>query len=178
MVSLPVLFWMFIILFASIGSMRGWARELLVTFSAILGLFILSVLTSYVPFIKNMATTSPSTLLWLQISVIVSLAFFGYQTPNIQRLAGQNRFARDRLQDILLGIFLGALNGWLIIGSIWYFMNAANYPFKIITAPTPGTDVYNLTQQMMPLMPPALLSSTTIYFAIALAFAFVLIVFI
>ncbi|RPJ50240.1 MAG: hypothetical protein EHM21_05395 [Chloroflexi bacterium] len=178
MVSLVVLFWMFIILFASIGSMRGWARELLVTFSAILALFILTVLYSYVPFIRNLETTNPATLFWMRASLIISLAFFGYQTPNIPRLAQQNRFARDRLQDILLGIVLGALNGWLIVGSIWYFMDLAGYPLdRIIEQPQPGTDIYTLTQQMMPYMPPALLSSSAIYFAIALAFAFVLVVF-
>jgi uncharacterized membrane protein required for colicin V production len=178
MISLVVLFWLFIIIFATIGSMRGWARELLVTFSAVLALFIVTVLYTYVPFVKNLAPDS-TTLFWLRTVIIVSLAFFGYQTPNIPRLAAQNRFARDRLQDILLGVFLGALNGYLIVGSIWYYMNAANYPFpNIVQAPQPGTEVYTVTQQMMPLMPPAILSSSTIYFAVALAFAFVLVVFI
>ncbi len=174
MVSVPVLFWMFVILFASIGSMRGWARELLVTFSAILALFILTVLVKYVPFISGLGK---STLLGLQIIVILSMTFFGYQTPNIQRLAAQNRFARDRLQDILLGVFLGALNGWLVIGSIWYYMDAAGYPFtNVISAPT--GDAATLTDQMLKSMPPALLGPSTIYFAVALAFAFVLVVFI
>ncbi len=36
MVSLIVIFWMYVILFAIIGGMRGWAKELLVTFSVIL----------------------------------------------------------------------------------------------------------------------------------------------
>ena len=31
MVSLVVVFWMYVILFAIIGAMRGWARELLVS---------------------------------------------------------------------------------------------------------------------------------------------------
>ncbi len=176
MVSLPVLFWMFIVLFASIGSMRGWARELLVTFSAILAVFIITVLTTFVPFISNMRDSSPTTLLWLEIIIVASLAFFGYQTPNIQRLSAGNRFARDRLQDILLGIFLGALNGWLIIGSIWFYMNQADYPFSVITKPAGA--VLTQTNQMMSMMPPNLLNAKTIYFAVALAFAFVLIVFI
>ena len=38
MVTLNFLFWMFVILFGVIGAMRGWAKELLVTFSAILAL--------------------------------------------------------------------------------------------------------------------------------------------
>jgi hypothetical protein len=179
MVSLIVVFWMYVILFATIGAMRGWARELLVSFSVILALFIMTVLLNNVPFIKNVLANSPATLFWLRSSLIIALVFFGYQTPNIPRLASQNRFARDRLQDILLGVFLGALNGYLIMGSIWYFLDAANYPFSnIIQAPQSGTDVFVITQRMMAIMPPALLSSSAIYFAVALAFAFVLVVFV
>jgi uncharacterized membrane protein required for colicin V production len=170
---------LYVIFFATIGAMRGWARELLVSFGVILALFILSVLLTYVPFIKNILANSQTTLFWLETSIIIAMVFFGYQTPNIPRLASQNRFARDRLQDILLGVFLGAINGYLIMGTIWYFLDAASYPFpNIIQAPTPGTQVYEITQRMMAIMPPALLSSSAIYFAVALAFAFVLVVFI
>ena len=49
MVSLNFFFFCFLILFAIIGAMRGWAKEMLVTFSAILALFIITVLEAYVP---------------------------------------------------------------------------------------------------------------------------------
>lgn len=180
MVSLVVVFWMYVILFAVIGAMRGWARELLVSFSVILALFIITTIERYVPFISNTLASSPSTLFWLRTAVLLSLVFFGYQTPNIQRLSSGNRFARERLQDILLGVFLGALNGYLIAGTVWYYLDAAGYPFaNLISAPQEGTDVYVTTQSMMALMPPELLGgSSAIYFAVALAFAFVLVVFI
>jgi hypothetical protein len=180
MVSLVVVFWMYVILFAIIGAMRGWARELLVAFSVILALFIISVMEHFVPFITTTLAKIPSALFWLRTGLVIALVFFGYQTPNIPRLAGQSRFARERLQDILLGVFLGALNGYLIAGTIWFYLNDAGYPFpNLIQPPTPGSQVYNATQQMMALMPPKLLgSSSAIYFAVALAFAFVLVVFI
>ena len=38
MMSIVILFWMFVILFAIVGWMRGWAKELLVSFSVILAL--------------------------------------------------------------------------------------------------------------------------------------------
>ncbi len=178
MVSLIVVFWMYVILFAIIGAMRGWARELLVAFSVILALFITSVLERFVPFISRVLANSPATLFWLRTAIVIALVFFGYQTPNIPRLAAQNRFARDRLQDILLGVFLGALNGYLIAGTIWSYLNTANYPFpNLISAPT--GDVLTVTTRMMAIMPPQLLGgSSAIYFAVALAFAFVLVVFI
>ena len=179
MVSLVVIFWMYVILFAIIGAMRGWARELLVSFGVILGLFILSVMERFLPFVATLAAT-PQLWFWVRTGLIIALVFFGYQTPNIQKLAGNNRFARDRLQDMLLGVFLGALNGYLVAGTIWYFMHNGNYPFpNIISAPPEGSVVYEATSRMMAMMPPVLLGgSSAIYFAVALAFAFVLVVFI
>lgn len=180
MVSLVVVFWMYVILFAVIGAMRGWARELLVSFSLILALFIISVLERFIPFINTTLASIPSTLFWLRSGIIIALIFFGYQTPNIPRLSANNRFARERLQDILLGVFLGGLNGYLIAGTIWFYLHAAGYPFPNLISPPPeGTALFETTQRMMALMPPDLLGgSSAIYFAVALAFAFVLVVFI
>ena len=45
--SIVYLFWMYVILFAVIGMMRGWARELLVAFSVILANLIADLLYSY-----------------------------------------------------------------------------------------------------------------------------------
>jgi hypothetical protein len=180
MVSLVVVFWMYVILFAVIGAMRGWARELLVSFSVILALFIISVLERFIPFVGRTLASIPSTLFWLRVGVVLALVFFGYQTPNLQRFAASNRFARERLQDILLGVFLGALNGYLIAGTIWFYLNNAGYPFPNLISPPPaGSQLFDTTQRMMALMPPELLGgSSAIYFAVALAFAFVLVVFI
>lgn len=180
MVSLVVVFWMYVVLFGIIGAMRGWARELLVSFALILALFIVSTLERFVPFIRDTLAQDARTLFWTRTLIILALVFFGYQTPNIPRLAQSNRFARERLQDILLGVVLGALNGYLIIGSIWFYLDAAGYPFpNIISAPPGGTAVGDTTARMMALMPPQLLGgSSAIYFAVALAFAFVLVVFI
>lgn len=178
MVSLVVVFWMYVILFAIIGAMRGWARELLVSFAVILGLFIVNVLERFVPFIGTTLSNIPVFQFWLRSVLITALVFFGYQTPNIPRLASQNRFARDRLQDILLGVFLGALNGYLITGSIWFYLHSSGYPFPNLISP-PTDQVLVVTERMMALMPPELLGgSSAIYFAVALAFAFVLVVFI
>ena len=180
MVSLIVVFWMYVILFAIIGAMRGWAREMLVSFAVILALFIISVLERFVPFIRDILASNVQILFWVRVAVLVGLVFFGYQTPNLQRLAAGNRFARERLQDILLGVFLGAVNGYLIAGTIWFYMDIAGYPFaNVISAPPANTQVAETTASMMAIMPPDLLGGTSaIYFAVALAFAFVLVVFI
>ena len=178
MISLPVFFWIIVILFAVVGAMRGWSKEIMVTFSVILAIFLVVVLETYVPLVRNvMATASPAALFWIQSSIILLLAFFGYQTPNIKGLAGA-RFARDKFQDALLGFILGAINGYLIFGSIWFYMDQAGYPFPNIIAPPPdGSQIAKLTDMMMKWMPPNYLVPPWIYFAVGIAFLFVIVVF-
>ncbi len=178
MVSLFVVFWTFVILFAIIGAMRGWAKEILVTASVILALFIITVLQTYIgAVVRALGGAGGTPLFWMRIMIILLLAFFGYQTPNIRGIAGA-RFARERLSDVLLGLFIGALNGYLIVGSIWYYLNAAGYPFKFILPPQQGFPYYQQTISMLNYLPPAWLTIPWIYFAVALAFLFVIIVFI
>lgn len=177
MVSLDIIFWIFIILFAIIGSMRGWAREILVTFSTILALFILSVMEKFVPFVRDSLLLGNATeLFWLRAAVLGALVFFGYQTPKIPRIAATNRFIKDTFQDILLGSFIGAINGYLIFGSLWYFMHQANYPFAMISAPNPMDPLTLKAFEMIKFLPPAWIGPPMIYFAVAISFVFVLVV--
>lgn len=179
MISLNVLFWMFVILFAIIGAMRGWAKELMVTFSVMLALFILTVLQTYIPIVRQtMAAVGGSAFFWFRMTMVVMLVFFGYQTPNIRAIAGA-RFARERLQDTLLGFMIGGINGYLIVGTLWWYMHDAGYPFpNIIIPPIAGTDMGEAAMRLLPLLPPAWLVIPWIYFAISVAFLFVIIVFI
>ncbi len=176
MVSLIFLFWMYVILFAVIGGMRGWAKEILVTFSVILALFIITVIERFVPFVRD--AIAGIAQFWLRVAILLALVFFGYQGPNIPRLAGTNRFVRERFQDILLGVFLGAVNGFFIFGSFWYFLDQAKYPIALIAAPDPATSLGQAALTMIKYLAPAWLGAPAIYFAVALAFVFVLVVFI
>lgn len=179
MISLDILFWILVVLFALIGAMRGWAKEVLVTFATLLSLFLTTVLETFVPIInENLASSSGNFLFWLRFSILAGLIFFGYQSPNISRLADSNRFLRDKFQDILLGFFIGLLNGYLIWGTIWFYLHQAGYPFSFIYPPIPGTDVGILTDKLMLYLPPAWLGDPMIYFAVAISFVFVLVVFI
>ena len=172
MITLQFVFWLFIFLFAVIGAIRGWAKELLVTFSVMLAVFIITVLETYVGFyISFLQHGGPINEFWAHVGILFLLAFFGYQTPNIPRIA--QSAVREKLQDSLLGIVLGAVNGYLIIGSLWSFLHSVNYPFDFITPPIdPGT------LQLISYLPPMWLGVPAIYFAVAIAFTFVVIVFI
>jgi uncharacterized membrane protein required for colicin V production len=176
MMSIVYVFWMYVILFGVIGAMRGWAKELLVSFSVILSLALIHLLRRYVPLARNLADTDP-TLFWVQTIILLVLVYFGYQTVvSIPRLS--SRAARERLEDTLFGAILGGLNGYLIAGSLLYFVNIADYPFeKIISKPTDPAILQSINT-MMQYMPPQLLGEPGIYFAIIIAFIFVLVVYI
>jgi len=179
MVSLDILFWIFIIVFALIGAIRGWAKEMLVTFSVFMALFCINVLENQVGPIKAFLAENPvTTQVWLRLIVLTMMVFFGYQTPNFPRFTDHNRFLREHFQDAILGLLLGGFNGFLIFGSIWYFLHAANYPFPIIIPPIAGTPAGDAALKLIPLLAPNWLATPVLYYAVVIAFVFVLVVFI
>jgi len=176
MISLSVLFWMFVILFALIGAMRGWAKEILVTSGVVVAIFVITILESFIPFIRDSLT--PDSQFWVRIAVLCVMTFFGYQGPNIPRLVESGKFVRDRFQDVLLGIFLGAVNGYMIFGTAWYYLAEAGYPFDWISAPDEITEAGLKALGLIEILPPQWLVTPLIYIAIAVAFVFILVVFI
>lgn len=176
MMSMVYLFWMFVILFAIIGWIRGWAKELLVAFSVILGLGLNHIIRRYIPMAQGMSETDVS-LFWIRTLILLVLVYFGYQTVvSIPHLA--SKATRERLQDTLFGGIMGAINGYLIAGTILFYYYVADYPYeKVISKPTDPALVQTINQMML-YMPPQLLGEPGIYFAIILAFVFVLVVYI
>jgi uncharacterized membrane protein required for colicin V production len=175
MISLNFFFWLLVIFFGLIGLMRGWAKELLVSFSVVLALAFNSLLARYVPLVNSLPADGPA-IFWIRIIIVTTLVFFGYQTVGLSRLAG--KAAREKLQDSLLGFILGAVNGYLIVGTAWFYLHQANYPFEYITAPVPGTPMGDMALRLIPMLAPRLLGEPAIYFAVMLCFIFVLVVFI
>jgi hypothetical protein len=176
MMSIVYLFWMYVILFAIVGWMRGWAKELLVAFSVILALALNHVLRRYIPIAQTLSETDVS-LFWVRVIILLVLVYFGYQTVvSIPHLA--SKAARERLQDTLFGGIMGALNGYLIAGTVLFYMHVADYPFARVIAKPADPTLLQTVNQMMLYMPPQLLGEPGIYFAIILAFVFVLVVYI
>lgn len=185
MITITFFFWTFVVIFAIVGAMRGWAQELLVAFSIILGLFIITVL-GLVPVVRDMvglglvdANGNPvplaATAFYIRSALILALTFFGYQTPRIQNKRIQAATTRSgRLQDTLLGVIVGGINGYLVVGTLWFFLIQADYFLDFVSRPT--GEVATAAQGIIDLLPPMLLNGNAIYFAVALAFAFVVIV--
>ncbi len=175
MMSILYVFWSYVIVFAVIGLMRGWAKELLVSFSVILALAVSVVLRAYVPIVSKYSD-GDIELFWIQTIILGALVYFGYQTvalvPHLQSKA-----TRERLQDALFGLILGAINGYLIAGSVFFYMDQAHYPFSNIVS-QPSGPLATTIQTMMTYMPPRLLGIPGIYFAVILSFIFVIVVYI
>jgi len=200
MISILSAFWMFVILFGLIGAMRGWAKELLVVFSVVLALFLIYVLETYtqymIPFgevlasVENLPTDATfesmpaaiqeelRTQFWSRATIIFILSFFGYQTPRLAVIRDKAR--RERIQDILLGAVMGLMSGFFIMGTLWWYMAAAHYPFgPEIMAPQPGTPMGEAAINILKYFPPVFASNQIgLFFAVVVAFMFVLVVFI
>jgi hypothetical protein len=176
-ISLTVVFTLFVIVFAVIGAMRGWVKELLVTSAIILGLFINAILENYIEPYRAAILFQPGGTQFLMRGVLVLLlAIFGYQTPRLRALEG--KVAKERLQDMLLGMILGALNGYLLLGTLWYYLHQAGYPYDLIIRPEPGSDLDVQIANLVPWLPPGLLPIPHVYFAVGIVFVFVIVVFV
>lgn len=176
MISLSVLFWMYVILFAIIGAMRGWAKEILVTSGVVVALFLITIMESFIPFFRDGLT--PESTFWVRMSVLGAMTFFGYQGPNIPRMIDSGKFIRDRFEDLLLGIFLGGVNGYMIFGTAWFYLMDADYPFEWIMPPGQIADMGRNIQSLIEILPPQWLQAPVIYVAVAIAFVFILVVFV
>jgi len=173
MMTISAVFWMFVVTFGLIGGFRGWAKEILVLFSMVLALFIDYVLEKWVPGVRDAINAQAGgTQVAIRGTLILMLAYFGYQTPNLPAFAG-GKFAKDKLQDWMLGMVLGMINGYFIVGSMWYYLHNAGYPLSFITPPTDPNIIRYISY-----LPPKLLGEPYIFFAVGAAFVFVIIVFV
>lgn len=161
MLSLNAAFWIMVLLFALVGAMRGWTKEIVVTSALILALFTLNqffpTVFAFIGWDNNIVQT-PEIRRWqffILSGFLLLLAFFGYQGPSLARSRADRLARRDNLQDKLLGFLVGALNGWLIVGSIWSFLeyravSASNwvrftpdvaYPFNTVNVIRPAPEL-------------------------------------
>ncbi len=136
MISLTTVFWLLVLLFGIIGALRGWAKELLTAIATIWGITLIVVLERFLPIFPQ--NPGGSYFVWRAI-ILVLMAFFGYHTPRVAaRLAPKTR--QEGFRDAALGMVMGFLNGYLILATLWYYLDQAGYPVNAIIPPyaTPG----------------------------------------
>ncbi|MFW5708720.1 MAG: CvpA family protein [Chloroflexota bacterium] len=141
MIQLSVFMWVMALIFAYVGYLRGWNKEMIATSGIILGLF---ALFQFNDTLNDLLVAVPADQRFLVRAVIFGIiVFFAYQTraligEDAERRRGSD--GRDSLQSSVLGGIIGFLNGYLIWGSLWYFMHITDYPLSpYISAPLEGT---------------------------------------
>jgi len=172
MVPLDTCLFAFILIFGMMGALRGWSREILVLFSVILALAMRLIFTQYVPIARDFFNRPADEQFYIYSGLIILMAVAGYAGPAVSGRLGRVG-ARETLQDVLLGFIVGAVNGFLIVGSIWYFLDAAGYELMGITAPAADSMAAALASTYLP---PVWLSDAILLTVFSLASVFVIIV--
>lgn len=162
------LFWASIIVFGYFGTRRGWASELLITFGAVFGMMLNTLINYYIPAIRDLDFSGKDHFL-IEVSIFLGMIILTYQTP--PRFAG--KLSRKKLSDQILSGTFGALNGYLIMGTLWHALANAQYPFFNMMPPTNA--LQNIMQYIM-WMPPQMIGVPLIYFLSVILFIIILVV--
>ena len=163
MQPLEVLWGVLILTFALVGIVRGFLKELGVTTVLLAFLFGLSYLEDRIPkFLTNAVSTVGYTVpdvsdptgqsLWASI-YILAIVFVTLISYHGETLAFDGKPPKGP-KGILFGLLTGLLNGYLVAGSLWYFLDKYEYPIKLLQFEAPLT---NLAKSVIPLLPLTLL---------------------
>ncbi len=137
MIQLSAVLLTMAIFFGIIGYLRGWNKELISMAGIILALFALFQFDNLLRGVL-LAGVSRDQVFLVQAGIFLIVVFFAYQTRGMG--GGRGPDGRDRLQSSILGGLVGFINGYLIWGSLWYFMDINAYPLApSVIAPAPGS---------------------------------------
>lgn len=110
------------IIFGIVGWVRSFSRELGITIVILGALLIINELRIRVaPALESsMGNNAGAILVGLYTTILIIAVLIAYQGQTLT-------FSGPTTSDIF-GVTIGLINGWLVIGTIWYFINKYNYP--------------------------------------------------
>ncbi|MHB1294303.1 MAG: hypothetical protein ACYC4R_04815 [Anaerolineae bacterium] len=161
MAPIEVFFGVLVLLFCLIGLVRGFLRELGVTMVVMFLLFFLTVFEPYMG--KSMArvldagsnivpvTDQDAAQTLIYVFIITAAAFVSYQG---QTLAYQGQPPHG-VQGIVLGCLAGTLNGYLIAGSLWFYLDKFGYALTFMGFA--ADKLSPVAQAILPYLPPSFL---------------------
>ena len=136
-------------LFGAIGVVRGYQRELGVTTMLLLALFVIEFFMATALGDRVTALLSNAGVSETQIATIVALTacamllfvtFISYQGLGlIYPGSGRNHF---------LSLLIGLVNGYLLAGSIWWYLQSAGWPLGKVT--DDYSAVYDFLVKLLP----------------------------
>jgi hypothetical protein len=190
MIALDAWFWVMVVIFGVIGMLRGWTKEIITAAGLVLSLFALHWFGNIIvgPFTGGAVTdvSAIKTQFYVCSAIHLLFAFFSYQGPTLVRQVSSGKFgakARGAIEESLLGFVVGAVNGYLIVGGLWAFLEydivgkklltyteTMGYPFEAMVRPEVGTAAF----EMMANLPLPLLQGW-LPFLVVVLFLFVII---
>lgn len=152
MIQFYSLMWVAAFFFGVMGYLRGWNRELLAASGIVLTMFAIFQFDAFLR-VSIYALLPREQVFLLQTFIFLAVVWLVYQASDAR--GGGRRGTPTQAETVganLLGVLAGAFNGYLIIGTLWYFLDINEYPFsQWLVAPAPGSpSAQNLG--LMPLM--------------------------
>jgi hypothetical protein len=117
MVELAFIVYILTAFFAYIGWLRKWKKELISLAGIALAIFALHEFRPFL--IGTLLENLPESQQFFILSFLfVVIVYFAYQTRGFREEGNA-----DVLQQKALGAIVGGLNGYLISGTLWYFLD-------------------------------------------------------
>lgn len=167
MVPLEVTFGALALMFTLIGLARGPLRELGVTTVMMFVLFFLRTFDGYLDqgvervmamSSVQLAQGNPDVVgCWVFVGCVFGAAFISYQGHTLE-FAGEPPVG---LQGVVFGLLTGAVNGYLIVGSLWYYLDKYAYPLEFL-----GVSAESLSEgarAMLPYLPQPFLGQPVLF---------------
>lgn len=169
MINLFLMFGLFLSMFAMIGYMRGWQKEVIAMSGLIGAIAVLQQfgyeMVSFLGLLPGGGTSLEVTAearrqqIYIQAIFLLLIAFFSYQV--VARLADiavggkLGERLRSTLESRIIGMLIGTLNGYLVIGGLWSFLEyiptpdryehilpGIEYPFDLTVISRPVIDTF------------------------------------
>ncbi|MEM9955315.1 MAG: CvpA family protein [Chloroflexota bacterium] len=153
MIQLSVIVYIFVAFFAYVGWLRGWTKEVISLSGIMLAIFALWEFRGVITGVL-FNDLPAGQVFYIQSAIFTVIVFFAYQTRALQARAGR-RNNREELQTKVLGGIVGALNGYLISGTLWFFLDYRgvqgtfpSYPLALVSPPAVGSPSADMVQNL------------------------------
>lgn len=148
MIQLASVLYLAIFTFSIIGYLRGFDKELVALSGIVLAIFTLVQFNTFFASVASGSGNPLRTLFYFQAFVILTVTFFAYQTPPGRFVVSTGKRGRDRIQTRLLGVLAGGFNGYMVFGTLWYYLAEKGYPLDSIAPPSPGSASASLVSSL------------------------------
>ncbi|MBI3286882.1 MAG: hypothetical protein HYZ68_02415, partial [Chloroflexi bacterium] len=175
--ALELLWFVLIAVFALIGVVRGYPKELGATASILVGMLVLTEWGEDILNSLDLALGAAAGLSFLAspyahfvqalfyIGFFVAMVFLAYHGETL----AFRGYPPPGLPGVALNALNGAVNGYLVAGSVWYYLDRFDYPLRLFGLFSPP--LTDLAQRLLPFLPVPILQP---YLLLFIAFIFLM----